>query len=136
MNVWADHVSTYNSDIDHAPKPEKQQRAEHLLVSAKSDQDEHLFNKMVQFEWPLLLNAVQQKHRAVFWTDNPLERLEKGLHNNGLAFVPHYSAIGVCSFVDGPFAKRSADLMSASSASQKSTWNCARFASACKTSCA
>ncbi len=102
MNVWADHVSTYDSDIRHAPeKPDKQLWAENLLVSTKGDKDEHLYDEMVQFEWPLLLKALQDKHskhKAVFWTDYKLERLEKGLHNNGLAFVPHYSAIGVCNW--------------------------------------
>ena len=105
LNVWADHVTTYDSDIGcHAPKkPDKQQWAEHLLVSAKGDQDAHLYDDMVQFEWPLLLGAVQNKRKAVFWTDAPLERLEKGLHDNGLAFVPHYSAPGHCTSVDVPF---------------------------------
>ena len=46
---------------------------------------------------------MQDKRKAVFWTEAPLERLEKGLHDNGLAFVPHYSAPGQCTFVDVPF---------------------------------
>ena len=33
-----------------------------------------------------------------------IERLEKGLHDNNLAFVPHYSAPNQCTFVDVPFS--------------------------------
>ena len=78
LNVWADHVSTYNSDIDHAPtEPDRQLWAENLLVTTKGDRDEHLYDKMVQFEWPLLLKALQDKHskhKTVFWTDKPGKR--------------------------------------------------------------
>ena len=102
-------MSTYTSDVQCVPtEPDKQQWAENLLVSTKGDGDEHLYDKMVQFEWPLLLKAVQDKcieHKTVFWTDQKLENLETGMQNNGLAFVPRYTAIGVCSSLDVLFSK-------------------------------
>ena len=86
LNVCADHVSAYHPDVGcHAPKnPDKQQWAEHLLVSAKGDQDAHLYDDMVQFDWQLLLGAVRDKRKAVFWTDEPLERLEAARQRPGV----------------------------------------------------
>ena len=59
---------------------------------------------MKELEWGELPEAWQERSKGtVFWTTGPLEDLEHGLHENGLAFVPHYMAPGKCNSVDVPF---------------------------------
>ena len=40
----------------------------------------------------------------MFWTTAPLDKLlERGMHDHGLAFVPHYAGPNNFTFVDVPF---------------------------------
>ena len=59
---------------------------------------------MLELDWSQLLEAWHEKRKVVFWTTEPIERLEEGLRANNLAFVPHYSAPDQCNSVDVPFA--------------------------------
>ena len=101
LNVWGDHVSTYVSDIDNVPAIDQQSWPENLLVLQNQHKDANLYDGMKPFTWPQLMAAVQGKSKTkVFWTDEPLERLEKGLQNNDLAFEPRYVSIGTCNSID------------------------------------
>ena len=106
LNVWGDHVWAYDADAGrHAPAaPDKQEWAEDLLLTPKTEEDAHNYDDMVELDWPQLLEAWHDKRKAVFWTTASIESLEQGLHDNSLAFVPHYSAPSQCSFVDVPFS--------------------------------
>ena len=107
LNVWSDHVSTYNSDVAPyaADKPtEEAPWADHLLATAKADDDAHRYDDMLPFDWSQLLEAWHEKRAEVFWTTAPLDKLlERGLHDHGLAFVPHYAGPNQFTFVDVPF---------------------------------
>ena len=62
------------------------------------------YDAMIPFDWSQLLDAWHDKRKAVFWTTTPLDSLlEKGLHDRGLAFVPHYASPTAYTFVDIPF---------------------------------
>ena len=91
LSVWCDHVSTYNADVGcYVPdKPDKQADwAKVLLLTAKAEDDAHSYDDMLQFDWSQLLEVWHEKRKVVFWTTAPIERLEKGLHDHNLAFVP------------------------------------------------
>ncbi len=76
--MWADHVSTYQSEVGgfapHEPT-EDTPWPEHLLATAKDDDDEHHYDKMLPFNWADLLEAWQQKRAVVFWTTQELDKL-------------------------------------------------------------
>ena len=69
LNVWSDHVSTYHSDVGgYTPeKPtEEAPWPEHLLATAKDEDDIHKYDDMVPFNRAQLLEAWQQKRAVVF----------------------------------------------------------------------
>ena len=98
LNVWNDHVSTYTTDVgDEVPEETGLPWPQVCLITARADDDEHRYDEMKELDWCELLEAWQEKHKGtVFWITGPLEDLEKDLHSNGLAFVPHYTAPGKC----------------------------------------
>ena len=106
LNIWNDHVWAYDAETGrNAPSVcDDKEWAEDLLLTPKQEEDAHDYDSMVELSWPLLLEAWHDKRKAVFWTTAAIESLEKELHDNSLAFVPHYSAPSECSFVDVPFS--------------------------------
>ena len=75
------------------------------MSTSKADDDEHDYDKMVEFDWLLLVEAVHERRKGVvFWTTQPLEDLEDGLHVNKLPFIPHYTGPYQCNAIDVPFS--------------------------------
>ena len=55
LNVWSDHVSTYTTDagnhVPGAPSAQEEEWAEDLLVSTKTDDDQHRYDDMLELNW-------------------------------------------------------------------------------------
>ncbi len=105
LNVWSDHVSTYNPEAARALLNEKGEHKWHdvKLKTARADDDDHKYDEMVEFEWPLLIDALQERCAKVFWTTLDEESLRKGLKHHSLAYLPHYASPGHMNSVDVPF---------------------------------
>ena len=105
LNVWSDHVSTYTPEAARALLTEKGEPEWHdvKLKTVKADDDVHMYDKMIEFEWDLLIKALQERRADVFWTTMDEETLRKGLVENKTAFVPHYASPGHMNSVDVPF---------------------------------
>lgn len=66
LNVWSDHVSTYNPEAARALLNEKGERKWHdvKLKTTRADDEEHKYDEMLEFEWPLLIEALQKPKGA------------------------------------------------------------------------
>ena len=134
LNVWSHHVSTYNPEASRAYLVEKDAKKWYpiRLLQRKADDEDHRYDEMVELDWDLLMEAIQEqrseiqtkeaearkkkqpkeakdqkcaekKQGVVFWTTDTKEELESGLKAHDLAFIPHYSAPGRCNGIDIPF---------------------------------
>ena len=70
LNIWNNHVFTYKRDVHGvffmAKHPKHYERQ--LLSLHKDDDDKSQYEDMVPFEWPALMEAVQEKESTRFWT--------------------------------------------------------------------
>ena len=105
LNVWSDHVSTYNSEAARANLNEKKQTKWHdvKLKNASADDESHRYDEMVELDWLLLLEAWQERRSDVFWTTLDEETLRVGLKAHWFPFVPHYASPGHMNSIDVPF---------------------------------
>ena len=89
LNVWNDHVSTYES-LDNTPSPQnKPWREVSLAVWRDNDiDDDHAYDDMKEFDWCELSDAVESNQQRIFWITQSLCGLENGLREKRLAFVP------------------------------------------------
>ena len=89
LNVWNDHVSTYEG-LDNTPSPQnKPWREVSLAVWRDNDvDDDHVYDDMKEFDWCELTDAAQSNQQQIFWTTQSLCGLENGLREKRLAFVP------------------------------------------------
>ena len=70
LNVWSDHVSTYMHEAARANLSDKKLNWHAVkLKTPKADDEEHKYDEMVEFEWPLLIEALQEKRAKVFLDD-------------------------------------------------------------------
>ena len=73
LNIWNKHVFTYKRDVRDiffmAKTPRHQERE---LLSLHKDDDKSQYEDMVPFEWPALMEAVQEKESTHFWATTPL----------------------------------------------------------------
>ena len=92
LNVWNDHISTYEP-MEDTPSPSAQKwRDVSLDMRCDNDFDaEHAYDSMREFDWCEFTDAVHSGQKMVFWTTNPLCELENGLREKRLAFIPRYS---------------------------------------------
>ena len=69
LNIWNNHVFTYKRDVHDvffmAKNPKHHERQ--LLSLHKDDDDKSQYEDMVPFEWPALMEAVQEKESTLFW---------------------------------------------------------------------
>ena len=104
LNVWSDHVSTYKPEAARALLNEKGKKWHDVkLKTTKADDDDHKYDEMVEFDWPLLIEALQELRAEVFWTTLGEESLRKGLLAHCVAYRPHYASPGHMNSVDIPF---------------------------------
>jgi hypothetical protein len=105
LNVWSDHVSTYNPEAVSANLTEKKPFKWHdvKLKTAKADDDTHKYDEMQEFSCLLLLEALQERRADVFWTTMDEDTLRKQLVEHKIAFVPHYASPGHMNSIDVPF---------------------------------
>ena len=106
LNVWNDHVFTYNTDVGAPPDVSKDNWADESLLKAADEEDTHCYDEMLPLAWPELMEAWHERRKTVFWTTEPIKSLEDALRANGLSFVPRYSAPDQCNVVDVPFAAK------------------------------
>ena len=74
LNIWNNHVFTYRRDV-HAVffmAKHPQHHGRQLLSLQKDDDDKSQYEDMVPFEWPALMEAVQEKESTRFWTTSLL----------------------------------------------------------------
>ena len=67
LNVWNDHVSTYEG-LDNTPSPcNKPWRSVSLATFRDNDvDDEHAYDSMREFDWIELTDAVESNQQVVF----------------------------------------------------------------------
>ena len=67
LNVWSHHVSTYNPSVADVVPAEGQKKWHQVeLAMERDEQDRDLYDDMEEFEFPLVVEAMQQKKQLVF----------------------------------------------------------------------
>ena len=63
LNIWNNHVFTYKRDVhDISIMAKDPKHCDRLLISLQKDEDEKSqYAGMTPFEWPALMDAVQEK---------------------------------------------------------------------------